>query len=249
MVLLDGRLSCLTAVAQALATSPSIKHGDVSAFRSQAVRAARGQDFDLVLEDVDRERLLDTAHVNASPRSSGSSASYLRKVVSSGRPIISDRDDASGNRLVSVSVPIVRLGVVRYVLSSTVQASRLLASVTPPNAHRTWQVTLTDRAGKAAAVIGPSVPADGPGATAKSRISDLRVALRGPTSGAFSIATGLAHDRIIAIGLATTLIGLLAAALLGRMISRSLRQVRESARSLARDGEASPVSSGIREMR
>lgn len=251
MVLLDGRLSSLTAVAQALSTSPSLERGDVNAFRSQALRAANGQEYELVLEDANGKRLLDTAIGNTLPLSARPHASYPGGVPSSEWPIISDVywDGPSRQRLVSISVPIVREGSVRYVLSANVQASKLLASVTPPNANRTWQVRLLDRASRAAAAVGPAVAADGPGATAKSKISDLRIALRGPASGAFSVATSRARDRIIVFGLITTLVGLLAAALLGRMISRSLRQVGRSAQALTEDGVASPARSNISEIR
>lgn len=251
MILLDGKLSSLTAVGQALSTSPLLELGDITAFRSQALRALRGQEYGVVLQAPDGQRLLDTRFGNATVPSVSRSFPNIDDVVNSALPHVSNVywDEASRQRLVSVSVPVIKDGAVRYVLSSTLQPSKLLASFTPPNTNRTWRVDLVDGEGRVAAGIGPDVPRDGPHATAKSRVSDLRVSLRGPRTGALSIATGRTRDRIIFFSTVTTLIGLLAAGLLGRIISRSLRQVRESAQALVEDGGAAPATSNIREIR
>lgn len=251
MILLDGRLSGLSAVAQALSTSPLLERGDVEAFRSQAVRAARKQDYGLVLQDAGGMRLVDTRSRAVQPARSAGRLPNIEAVVASGQPRVSDLypDTVSKQRLVAVSVPVIVDGEVRYVLSTTVPPSKLLASVTPPNPQRTWRVELLDRAGTAATAIGPDPARDGPHATARSRTSGWQLVLRGPKIGAFSVATGRARDQIIAFGLAATLIGLSAAALLGRAMSRSLRRVGESAHALASDGVAAPAASNIREIR
>ncbi|MBB3693604.1 response regulator [Sphingomonas sp. BK580] len=251
MVLLDGKLSSLVAVGQALSTSPLLENGDLAGFRSQALRAVQGQEYGLVLQDADGRRLLDTRLGNALPQGAAGGSPHVNDVTSSGRPRVSTvlRDGASRQNLVWVSVPVFSRGRVEYVLSTTLQPSRLLASITPPNSDRTWLVQLVDGAGRIASAVGPTVPREGPHATAMSRMSPLRIALRGPRSGAFSKATDRARDRIIAFGLATTLFGLFAAALLGRAMSRSLKRMRESAEALSGSGDPVLGRSAIREIR
>lgn len=248
--LLDSKLLSLTAVVQALATSPLLDAGDVAAFRSQARRATEGQDYGLVLQTGQGERLLDTSSSIGLAASSPGASQALEAQSQSGRTSVSNAyRDASGRPLISISVPVMKDGAVRYVLSATQSPSRLLASISPPNANRTWRIELVDRNGAQSASIGPSVARGGPHALAKSRVSDWRLALRGPRSGAFSLATGRARDRIIAFGVLTTLVGLAAAMLLGRAMSRSLKRVGDSAHALAGNGRASAPGSNIREIR
>ncbi|MBY9063391.1 response regulator [Sphingomonas yunnanensis] len=249
--LLDGKLLNLTAVVQALATSPLLDDGNVAAFRAQALRAAEGQDYGLVLQSAEGKRLVDTSSPAVRATTSPGGPPAFQDVLESGRAKVSSvyPDDIIHRPLIAVSVPVIKDGKVDYVLSATQSPSKLLASISPPNVNRTWRVELVDREGASAASIGPSIPLGGPHAVARSKVSDWRLALRGPRVGAFSVATGRARDRIIAFGVVTTLFGLAAAGLLGRAMSRSLKRVRDSAHGLAGDGRATAPGSNIREIR
>lgn len=249
--LLDGKLLNLTAVVQALATSPLLDDGNVAAFRAQALRAAEGQDYGLVLQSAQGERLVDTSLPAVRGATSSGGPPALQTVLESGRAKVSSvyRDDTTGRPLIAVSVPVVKDGAVNYVLSATQSPSKLLASISPPNVNRTWRIELVDRKGASAASIGPSIALGGPQAVARSKVSDWRLAVRGPRVGAFSVATGRARDRIVAFGVVTTLFGLAAAGLLGRSMSRSLKRVRNSAHALAGDGRETAPGSSIREIR
>ncbi len=236
-VLLDGKFESLTAVAQALSTSPLLAQDDIRAFYQQAANAVKGQKFALVLRTRDGHELINTRLPWGAPLPVGTLQDEIDKGGRTARPSVSNvyYGPVMKRDAVSISVPVLRNDAVKYVLSVTIRPDQLLNSILPPDPARTWWVGIVDRRGKVGAETGPHPADHGPSAATTLPASGWRVVLRGPVQSALSIATKQTRDQLILFGLVSTILGVFAAWLLGRAISRPLHAIGSSAKALARD--------------
>jgi PAS domain S-box-containing protein len=130
---------------EALATSKALDAGDLRGFVREAQRVLPTQEgwLDIMLFDrAGHELTALTAHA---PGTETDIDSILR-VAETARPTVSDvRAAASGGHVVTVSVPVVRNGRIRYVLAATLSPDVLARMLTEQRLPATWTGTIVDR--------------------------------------------------------------------------------------------------------
>ena len=151
----DQRLTNHVSALEALATSIHLDHDNLSGFSIEAERLldSRAEWISLGLRNGDDAELLVTLfpqrvqdYVPSDQLQPSEEQEQVRRVVASGKPEVSDLREAAGVQpFVSVAVPVIRNGQVRYVLSANLRSGVLgsvLAGVALPEG---WVGSLLDR--------------------------------------------------------------------------------------------------------
>lgn len=152
---LDSELHKSQAVALALSKSVLLTGGDFAAFhlRAREIIQTTGVGANCVLSDIAGRRILNTAkpYSDALPRHSD--MSQIKRVLQSGRPVISDLyiDAVSGRQLFSIDVPVVISGKIAYVLSVELLPEHFNQLLRDQQLPAGWIGALLDTAGIVAA--------------------------------------------------------------------------------------------------
>jgi hypothetical protein len=114
---------------EVLATSDLLSRGDLGAFHGQATRAveAQGVWYVLALTDPGGQILLNTARPFGEPLPWIGDRDYIQRLINTGRPAVSDlvRGRTTGQLNVTVAVPVLRDGVLRYILFAAINPEGL----------------------------------------------------------------------------------------------------------------------------
>jgi signal transduction histidine kinase len=293
----DGEVKTSLAVLQTLAGAPFLDRGDLAHFHETCARTMRARpDAYVVLFDTTGKVLLNSSrpYGEALPnpltatRPAGADPRYpdvalgggdpVKRVLESGAPVVSDVFISlvtSGPRI-SLDVPVVRAGELRYVLEMSIDAAeftRVLQAQRPP---ADTVLSLVDRRGIVVArtrdaparvgkAIGPefaqqisaSEVGSGLGNSSKG-VPVYRVHARSPLSG-WTTSLGVAQSvaqaplsatlTLLAGGAAVAIVlGLAAALVIGRRISAPISALAGAAGKLARGEHAEVNVRAVREL-
>jgi len=146
-VALDRDLSIIQASLEALATSPALASGDMSAFNAQA-RSVLGNfpDSDIILADETGQQIYNSYRPFGSALPKRNPQNTVRRIFETGRPIISNvfKGAVTGRYLIGVDVPVFQDGQVRYDLAMTLPADRLSSLLRPPALPGEWLIAILD---------------------------------------------------------------------------------------------------------
>jgi len=150
-VAVDHELIASISTLRALATSEHLDTGDLKAFYEQAQRVLkshRGWNT-ILLSDSSGQQLLNLFRPFGAPLPASGELPVIRHTLDTGEPSISDlfHGPVSGAPIIGITVPVMRGGILRYVLAAGLDVaalSRLLSeSKLPPD----WNATIIDRQG------------------------------------------------------------------------------------------------------
>jgi PAS domain S-box-containing protein len=114
---------------EVLATSDLLSRGDLAAFHAQAIRAVEAHDvwYVLALTDPGGQLLLNTTRPFGTSLPWIGDRDYIRRLVATGRPAVSDlvAGRTTGQLNVTVAVPVMRDGVLRYILFAAINPEGL----------------------------------------------------------------------------------------------------------------------------
>lgn len=132
-----------------LATSRNLQSGALSEFHRQANDALTDQLSRVVLFTADLKPVLNSAVEFGRPLPPSENA-VAAEVVRTRTPQVSDlfTDPVQGTQSLSVAVPIIRDGTVRYVLMLVFDASRLVLFLEAQHPPKGWVTGISDRGGK-----------------------------------------------------------------------------------------------------
>lgn len=139
-------------VAEALAASTALDKADLEAFRKQAERLLALQPLWLTIELTSPSGIQLVNLLRPEGEALGPTADFdsFRKVTDSLRPVvggIGPVGQISGRRLVTVRVPVLRNGALRYVLSFAVASDNVAAILRTAGAPASWVGVVVDGSG------------------------------------------------------------------------------------------------------
>ncbi|MBJ6723359.1 sensor histidine kinase [Geomesophilobacter sediminis] len=146
-VIIDRELSSVQGALAALATSPALDQGDFKAFHRQSRALLKVfPEADIVLADASGQQLVNSFRPWGTPLPKRNNLEAVGAVFAGAKPVIGDLffGALTGRPLVSVDVPVIRGGVVRYDLSMTLTAHRFLTLLPSRNVPRGGYVSVLD---------------------------------------------------------------------------------------------------------
>jgi len=294
---IDGEVKTSLAVLQTLAASPFLDRGDLAHFHEVCTRAMRDRpDAYVVLFDPTGKVLLNSGRPFGAPlpnpltatRPAGADPRYpdvplgggdpVKNVLESGAPVVSDLFISLVTRAprISLDVPVVRAGELRYVLEMSIDATQLTRVLEAQRPPADAVLSLVDRRG-----IVIARTRDAPGRVGKAIGSEFaqqisasdvgsdvghsskgtpvyRVHARSPLSG-WTTSLGVAKSvalaplsntlALLAGGAAIAIVlGLAAALLIGRRISAPISALAAAAGKLARGEQDELEVHAVREL-
>ncbi|HEV8616732.1 MAG TPA: ATP-binding protein [Methylomirabilota bacterium] len=279
VVALDKHFEATITALLVLGTSDRLDDGDLRAFHQQCLRAlAMRQEWrSISLFDVTGRRLSITSEPFGTvlPPPPEAMAGPFRRLVESRTPNVSDlfRSPVTQRAGVSVGVPIVRSGEVRWVISAGLSPDAIGRLLESQRVLPEWTGTILDRGyiivadSRAPRLVGTAAPATLTGAaktmlegTVHDRTGEDVVALTAfSRSRAFGwtaaitvpVAGGVFGQPVRAIltaGLALLLIGVAVALWTGRRISRPIEALATAAQQIGRGETMASVVSGVTEV-
>jgi PAS domain S-box-containing protein len=149
----DGEVRAWTAVATALAESPSLRPDRLAEFYAEAQQVALPHDGWVVLTVASGEQLLNTLRPYGAPLAKTSSPETIAAVFRDGRPIVSDvfYGQNAQRYMVAVAVPVVRGGKVVNCLTLNFAPQRLTRVLQGQQVPPTWIAAINDRQGRVVA--------------------------------------------------------------------------------------------------
>jgi signal transduction histidine kinase/CheY-like chemotaxis protein/HAMP domain-containing protein len=146
----DGELTAAVTALEGLATSSDLDTGNFRAFHAQAttLRQQRPGWTTIALDDPDGTEILNVLRpLGTRLALTGKDPEDIRRVASSGQPVIGDAfvGPLSGLWVIGVHVPVVRVGKVRYVLSTTIHTHDLRDVLLDQRLPKEWIGTILDR--------------------------------------------------------------------------------------------------------
>jgi len=276
-VALDRELSATTTTLKALASSPSLAEGDLKAFYGQAMAAHEIGENHFFLTNAKGKHLVNTRAPWGAPLPD-TSANDWKNVIETGMPQVSNlyRGIMAGGPVFSVSVPVKRGKKVVYVLSASVEPSRVYDILKNESLDEGWNTSVTGRDGVVIAssqdfnkTLGKPLREDlWIGSKQHSGIWQTKDAAGTPVLWAsthvqqsgwlisISVPVAIANQpmtrslTLVAIlGLSFVLLSLLLAYLFGRKLSAPVRKLVARAGALGRGEVVEPVESSITEVR
>ena len=147
---IDRDLGAMTGTLEALATSPALTKDDYARFHAHAVAVAelRPNQF-IILSDTTGRRLIDTRIPWGQPLSLDPDSGARAKLLESRDVYVSDLKPDGGH--FTVSIPIRQADRIAYLLSLSVEPSRLRELVSAPNVPAGWSARIFDGQGRALA--------------------------------------------------------------------------------------------------
>ncbi|HTP95481.1 MAG TPA: ATP-binding protein [Burkholderiales bacterium] len=146
----DRELASAEAALQALATSPQLARGSLSAFYDQAVDSVRGRPgSNIVLSDSSGRQLINTLRPFGEPLPMHGNPDQLRRVFDTRKPVVSDLYIGGVTRrpLVGVDIPVIRDGQVVFDLSMGFEPERLGLILTRQRLPAEWVASIFDSQG------------------------------------------------------------------------------------------------------
>jgi signal transduction histidine kinase len=294
---IDGEVKTHVALLETLAAAVALDHGDLAAFHQVSERALRGRDgMYAILFDLDGKPLLNSSRPYGSvlpnpmtgaqaagadpryPETPLGGADPVKKVLASETPAVSDLFVSLVSRTprISLDIPVIRNGRVRYVLELSVDAqqfTRLLAAQRPPGDS---VIAIVDRNGVAvgrtldpqtrvgrrlapelARQIASADSGSGVGHTNEG-LAVYHVFMRSPLTGwttSLSVAQSVALAplrralAVLAAGAALAIVLALAAAVIvGWRITRPMSRLAHASDALARGEQPQLDVSAVREV-
>lgn len=144
---LDQTLNGYIAVLESLATTPALAEDDFATVYRQAQAALGSRGLYAFLRDPTGQQLFNTRvpYGTALPRSQG----FDDQVVQTSRPYVSDVviGDVAKRPVMAVSVPVLRNGKLRYVLSLSLEPALMKELLDRQKMPPDWRATIADRKG------------------------------------------------------------------------------------------------------
>jgi PAS domain S-box-containing protein len=133
---------------EVLATSELLARGDLAAFHAQATLAVDAHDvwYVLALTDPRGQLLLNTERPFGTSLPRIDDRDYFRRLVATGRPAVSDlvAGRTTGQMNVTVAVPVLRAGALRYVLFAAIKPEGLGRILAEEQIPADWIATVSD---------------------------------------------------------------------------------------------------------
>jgi signal transduction histidine kinase len=147
----DNHLRMAQAVAQTLAHSQALRDGDLAGFHARAREAVRdaGLGTNVVLRDAAGRQILNTVVDYGKPLSPPPAPQQVRPVFETGRPVVSDLfiGPVMRRAVVSVDVPVVLDGQVRYALGVGILPQQFDEVLRKQGLPADWITSIVDRSG------------------------------------------------------------------------------------------------------
>lgn len=144
---LDQTLNGYIAILESLATTPALGEDDFATVYRQAQAALSSRGLFAFLRDPAGQQLFNTRVPFGSelPRSTG----FDDQVLSEKRPFVSDVvvGDVAKRAVMAVSVPVMREGKLRYVMSLSIEPSLMKELLERQKLPAEWRATIADRNG------------------------------------------------------------------------------------------------------
>lgn len=252
---LDQTLNGYIAILESLATTPALAEDDFSTVYRQAEAALKARGLYAFLRDESGQQLFNTrvSYGTPLPRS----ARFDAEVFASNRPYVSDVTfgDVARKAVMAVSVPVMRDGKMRYVLSLSLEPALMKELLDRQKMPPEWRGTISDRKGVVIArtrrhdefVGKPLVDAnrreriDEGGTdlegravkwgTAPSQVAGWTVFVSVPTALVDAAAREALLNYVLIVA-AFTCVGIAGAVGVARVITRPLDVVEEAAKAL-----------------
>ncbi len=145
----DEHVRSVVASLETLATSALLDRGDLRAFHRRASRTVPTQDgwIGVGLIDPSGRIVLNTLVPYGTPLMSPADRPYVREVLASGRPYVSDllTGRVSGRAAIAISLPVLRGGRLRYVLAATVDPQSFTRILREQRIAAAWTGAILDR--------------------------------------------------------------------------------------------------------
>ncbi len=133
---------------EVLATSDLLSRGDLVAFHAQATRAIDAQDvwYVLALTDPSGQLLLNTVRPFGALLPRIDDRDYYQRLTATGRPAVSDlvAGRTTGQMNVTVAVPVLREGALRYILFAAIKPEGLGRILAEEKIPADWIATISD---------------------------------------------------------------------------------------------------------
>ncbi|HUF93688.1 MAG TPA: ATP-binding protein [Candidatus Limnocylindria bacterium] len=263
---------------EALATSRELDAGEPGDFVRKAQRVLPTQDgwLDIMLYDRAGRELL-TASAAGAP-AAGAAAEVVLRVAETGRPSVSDLQAVAPphDHVVTVSVPVVRDGRIRYVLAARLAPELMAGMLRQQRLPETWTGAIVDRrkvfiartrdgqrltGAPASTLLAQHASAASEGSFDGVTVDDIPVYSsfsRSPLTG-WTVAIGIPRDEVqpslarsfTGVVGAGALLGLLAiglALLLGRRIATAIGSLKTTAAALGVNEPAVAMPSAVAEI-
>jgi signal transduction histidine kinase/ActR/RegA family two-component response regulator len=276
----DAELRRTASVLEVLATSVRLDTGDLREFEQRMRRVAEQHPHwrGVNLSGPDGQLIVDTQYPAGQKLRPVSEAASFRRVAETGKPVVGhlyERPD--GGWAVPVRVPVIRQGVLRYVITAPIRPESLLEILTRQRLEEGAVVTVTDARGvrvlrspRQGDFVGTPVSGtlqkmmatggrEGTGLTTTSEGIEVYTAYsRSPESG-WTVALGIPRGQVEAAawrslgtfgtGIAlSVLLGAFAALVIARSINTPMAELRAAAQAAGGEGETPPVHTAIREI-
>ena len=151
MQAVDNHLQTVQAVAQSLSQSPSLQAGNLAEFHRLARTTARHIDleFKVVLRDAQGRQLINTAVDYGQPLAPPLAPEQVQAVFETGRPQVSNLfiGPVRGRLLMSVDVPVMIDGRVRYALGVEIPVQQFDGVLRKQTLPADWIASILDRHG------------------------------------------------------------------------------------------------------
>jgi two-component sensor histidine kinase len=142
---LDQTINSYIAILETLGTSPALANGDFATLYSQATAALKPNGLYAFLRDATGQQLFNTrlAYGSSLPKSVGFDAPVFESKI----PYVSDvvLGDVAKRPVAAVSVPVLRNGKVKYVLSLSLELGLVKALLDRQKLPPSWNCTIVDR--------------------------------------------------------------------------------------------------------
>ncbi|MFC5354917.1 PAS domain S-box protein [Azospirillum himalayense] len=268
----------LIAAAEVLSTAESLTTNDMAAFHRQATNVRDRLGTNVVLRDLDGRQLVNSRMPWGADLPNHTPLEADQRVIGTGGPQVTGLfvGDLSQAPLLAAIAPVIRDGQIRYLLSLTISQERLQAIVSPERIPAGWRAGVIDQHGIVIArshqteqFVGKRLPAslwtgmqqtpdgfhravnlegvEAIQAYSRSRTFGWVVAMSVPTA---LVATPARHALLLFTGggLVLLLIGVVAAILLGRRLTRSVSQLADAAKALGAGRPVPPPGGGVAEI-
>ncbi|HTM10059.1 MAG TPA: ATP-binding protein [Verrucomicrobiae bacterium] len=144
----DTELKSSITTLEALATSNELDGDDIGGFYEDASRVLQSQGdwITISLADASGQEIMNLLRLHGDGAAAVVNPAEIDSVVRTGRPMIGGvlRGPLSGETAVAVRVPVVRRGVIRYVLSTMVKADSIAALLSKQKLPENWIIMVID---------------------------------------------------------------------------------------------------------
>jgi signal transduction histidine kinase/ActR/RegA family two-component response regulator len=142
----DSELGSVTAVLEALATTPTIDQGDLAGFRERALRVIKGRHDWAAIVLVDRvgNRLVDTRFPVSTPLGPVTDVDSFARTLETRAPVVGNLIRVEGEWLFVVRVPVIRDGAVEHAVTALIRPERIRKVLTRQRVPEDWVISIID---------------------------------------------------------------------------------------------------------